>query len=103
MADIDHAAFAAAVTRVLCRAGLSYGKAVETWPELDKAMLSRACSEQRLSAANFLLVCKFMGLDPFAFLIRDKHRRVRMRDIAKRLSDQPVTQSSTRETREGAR
>ncbi|WP_265518947.1 hypothetical protein [Nitratireductor luteus] len=102
MADIDRAAFAEAIMRVLDRAGLSFGKAVETWPELDKAMLSRACSEKPLSAANFLLVCKVMGLDPFAYLIHDKQRRVRLRDIAKRLSEQSVTPVVKRETYTGA-
>lgn len=101
MANIDHAAFAEAVCIELRRQGLSFALAVEKWPELDKAMLSRACSEKALSAGNFLLVCKLIRLDPYRFLKRGKRRRVRLRDIVKRLQEQTVTQADKRETGEG--
>ncbi|MDZ5697825.1 hypothetical protein [Chelativorans sp. M5D2P16] len=103
MVDIDHAAFARAVRAKLKRRGLSFDRAVDRWPALDKAMLSRACTEKRLSAGNFLLLCEALKLDPYRFLMREKGKRLRMRDIAKRLSSQSVTQVDKRETREGAR
>ncbi|WP_274426769.1 hypothetical protein [Chelativorans sp. YIM 93263] len=99
MAEIDRTAFASAVREQLSARGLSFGDAVAGWPELDKAMLSRACTEKRLSAANLLLVCAVFELDPYRFLKRDKGRRVHLRDIAKSLSEQAVTQGDKRETR----
>lgn len=103
MADIDRTAFANAVVAKLDQKGLSFGRAVEKWPALDKAMLSRICTETPISAGNYLLVCEVLRLDPYAYLIRDKQRRVRLRDIAKRLSDQAVTDAVKHETAERAR
>ena len=94
MAEIDRAAFGIAVSIALKGRGLSYRQAVTDHPALDKAMLSRACHGERLSAGNYLLLCRILALDPFAFLV--ERPRLTLKDIAK----QAVTQSDKRETQE---
>lgn len=96
MAEIDHLKLAAAVVDALEQAGLSYAGAVERHPELDRSMLSRACNGKPLSAANHLLVCQTLGLDPFAFLIRQLQTRTTLREILQR--NQPVAVGDARET-----
>ncbi|WP_166163156.1 hypothetical protein [Chelativorans oligotrophicus] len=103
MAEIDHAAFAAAVAERLARRKLSFERAVAKWPDLNKAMLSRAVNEMPLSAGNFLLLCKVLRMSPYSFLILDKRRRLRLGDIAERLKNQAVTVDLPRETVGGAR
>ncbi|WP_309086443.1 hypothetical protein [Chelativorans sp.] len=98
MAEIDRASFSEAVVRKLSGLGLTFGGAVERWPMLDKAMLHRACVETPLSAGNFLLLCEALQLDPYGFLKREKRKQVRLRDIARRLEKQAVTQKEQRET-----
>lgn len=68
MAEIDWPAFAGAVRTGLAREGLSMRRAVARWPGTSVALWSRAASASRpVSAANYLLVCRLLGLDPFAF------------------------------------
>jgi hypothetical protein len=68
MAEIDRALFAVDVRHALEKRDLSYRHAVLAWPVLNVAMLSRACSEQVLSAGNFLALCQVFELDPFRYL-----------------------------------
>lgn len=93
MAEIDRDAFAAAVHEALGSRGLSYRAAVAEWPQLNIAMLSRACSCQTISAANMLAVCKALRLDPFEFLLEGKRRRTTVKTILQ----QAVTASVSRE------
>lgn len=102
MADINHVLFAEAVKHTLQERGLTFGSAVEAWPELNKAMLSRVCAGKPLSAGNFLLLCALLQLRPYDFLVRDKGRRLTLRRIAKSLCDEPVTVHAKRETEGGA-
>lgn len=97
MAEIDRIKFAYAVTQALDAAGLSYNAAVEKFDGLDKAMLSRACHGKPLSAANHLLLCRALGLDPYAFLVAAPRRRLTMKDLVRR----QVTQGAPRETSTG--
>lgn len=94
MAEIDRDAFAVTVIEALEQRGLSYRAAVAQWPQLNVAMLSRACSRQPVSAANMLAICKVLGLDPMAFLIEGKRQRHTLKSIVK----QAVTASASRET-----
>jgi hypothetical protein len=99
MAEIERKKFAAALTDRLRELGYSYGKAVEMWPALNRAMLSRACNGMELSAANYLLVCEMAGLDPYRFLAREKQ----VRHTLKSILNQPVTAGVSREAREAGR
>jgi hypothetical protein len=95
MAEIDTDTFADEVAARLTALQVhSYRRAVENWPALNVAMLSRACSGQPVSAANMLLLCRYLGLDPFVYLIEAKRRRVTMKTIL----NQAVTAPVTRET-----
>lgn len=97
MAEIDGAAFARALSGRLDQLGYSIGRAVEKWPLTNKAMLSRAINGKPLSAGNYLLLCEMAGLDPYAFLDREKSERLTRKDVISRA----VTALATRET--GAR
>lgn len=99
MAEIERKLFAAALTARLRELGYSYGKAVEMWPALNRAMLSRACNGMELSAANYLLVCEMAGLDPYRFLKREKQTRHTLKSIL----NQTVTAGVSREAREAGR
>ncbi len=99
MAEIERKQFAAALVARLRELGYSYGKAVEMWPALNRAMLSRACNGMELSAANYLLVCEMAGLDPYCFLMREKQ----VRHTLKSILNQPVTAGVSREAREAGR
>lgn len=96
MAELDWNRFADAAEQRLEQLDLSFAGAVARWPALNKAMLSRACNGQTLSAANLLLLCRVLELDPFAFVIDDKRLRLTMKTIAERA----VTAPAARETRE---
>ncbi|QPC87398.1 hypothetical protein GA830_12095 [Mesorhizobium sp. NBSH29] len=98
MAEIRWNLFADAVDKRLAVLCYSFTRAVVEWPELNKAMLSRACNAKPLSAANYLLICHLLRLDPHRYFKRDKRRRVTRRVIAKTLTEQPVTVSGARET-----
>lgn len=95
MAEIDRLTFAVAVASALGEAGLSYTQAVALSPELDKAMLSRAVNGKALSAANYLVLCRALRLDPWNFVV-SKGRRLTMKSLVK----QAVTAGASRETRE---
>ncbi len=105
MADLDLRRFAAAVERGL--AGTSVRQAVARWPETNVALWSRARrGQQPLSAGNYLLVCRLLDLDPFAFLIEAKRvrpapkpRALTLRGILNSLRDQAVTARVSREER----
>lgn len=94
MAEIDWPRFGQAFAARLDALGYSFDRAVEKWPQTDKAMLSRACRGVTLSAGNLLLLCEMGGLDPFAFLDRDKQRRLTLQAVA----DQHVTAAVSRVT-----
>jgi hypothetical protein len=93
MAELDLARFAGDLAEQLRACGISYSQAVERWPETDRAMLSRAINRKPLSAANFLLLCRKSGLDPFDYLVMAKHRHVTLKSIL----DQTVTVGVSRE------
>lgn len=93
MAELDLARFADALAERLRGSGWSYSQALEQWPETDRAMLSRAINRKPLSAANFLLLCRKSGLDPFDYLVMAKHRHVTLKSIL----DQTVTVGVSRE------
>lgn len=101
MAEIDRMRFAADVIAVLDREGLSYTAAIERHPDLDRSMLSRACNGKPLSAANFLLVCWALQLDPFGYLAHPRKIRTTLRAILKRAEKQAVAVGVTHETGEG--
>lgn len=69
MADIDRFAFGRAVEHALIDRGLSYREAVILWPDLNVATISRAVNGFVLSAANMLLLCQCLELDPIDFLL----------------------------------
>lgn len=94
MADFDHCAFARDVRAALDERGQSFAQACAAHGGLDKAMLSRAVHEQKLSAANVLLLCRAFALDPFVYLV--ERPRLTLKSIAK----QAVTHSVQRETQE---
>lgn len=93
MAEIDTSEFANAVASFLERREMSYRQAVARWPDLNVAMLSRVCNEQPVSAANMLAICRYLGLDPFAYLINRKRRRFTVKGVLK----QAVTADVSRE------
>lgn len=99
MAEIERKQFAAALTDRLLALGYSYSKAVEMWPALNRAMLSRACNGMELSAANYLLVCEMAGLDPYRFLSRERQTRHTLKSIL----NQPVTVGVSREAGRASR
>lgn len=92
MAEIDRDRLAADVSAALKRRGYSYREAVFVWPELNVAMLSRACTGQVLSAGNLLALCRALDLDPFAYLA-----------ARKAVLNPTVTAIGSRETRDGRR
>lgn len=96
MAEIRWPEFGAAVRTRLDGVGFSYDRAVEKWPQTNKGMWSRCCRGVRLEAGTFVLVCKLLGLDPFAFLDDGKRRRVTRKSILKQF----VTAGVGRETPE---
>jgi hypothetical protein len=108
MAELDLARFADAVEAGLD--GLSVRQAVAKWPETNVALWSRARrGRQPLSAANFLLVCAALDLDPFAFVkpekvVRGCRRapRLSLRGIVETLRNQTVTARVSREDRRAA-
>lgn len=97
MAEIDGPKFASAFAARLDGLGYSIGVAVRKWPLTNKAMLSRGLNGKPLSAGNYLLLCEMAGLDPYAFLDREKSERLTRKDVISRA----VTALATRET--GAR
>lgn len=96
MADIAFSAFGNAFSERLAEIGYSQSRAAHQWPDTDKAMLSRACRGDRISAGNLLLLCRLAGLDPFAFLTVGKQSHITMKTILK----QHVTVHVKRETAE---
>jgi len=100
MADIDRASFGLVVNEWLRKQGLSYRSASSEWPELNPAMLSRAVNGDVLSAANMLLICDLMGVDPFLFLHRDV-RPAAGRSPPVVFQKQPVTEIAPREAHAG--
>jgi hypothetical protein len=103
VAEIDWRAFGARVAERLEGEGLSYRGAVERWPCLDKSMLSRAVNGRPLSAANYMVVCTALGIDPNAFLIAARKPRVTRRAIRETLEKQAVAVRVSRETEGGMR
>ncbi|RWE75267.1 hypothetical protein [Mesorhizobium sp.] len=95
MADpFDRERFAASVRRRLD--GISGRRAVEAWPTLNTAMISRARRGENLTIGSFLVVCKALRLRPFDYLIDGvKRRRVTRKTILK----QAVTVAVPCETR----
>ncbi|BAB54376.1 hypothetical protein [Mesorhizobium japonicum] len=97
MADVAFLRFANAFQDRLNDLGYSLRRAEEQWPDTDRAMLSRAINGKTLSAGNYLLLCEMAGLDPYAYLERQPHRRVTLKTIAAQL----VTPSVPCETGDG--
>ena len=71
MADIDRTKFAYAVAAKLEREGLSFEGASKRHKGVGKALLSRIRHSHTISAANMLIVCKRLELDPFDFLLTE--------------------------------
>ncbi len=94
MADFDHDAFADAFEARLAEIGYTADRAVQKWPDTDKAMISRARNGKPLSSGNMLLLCQMAVLDPFAFLIVKHKRRVTRKTILKQLVTVPVTRET---------
>lgn len=94
MAEIDWLRFACRVEVELCERSLSYDAAVEKWPSLNKGLLSRACNAKPLSAGNYQHLCALLNLDPLAFLIVEKRKRVTMKSVL----EHAVTDVVRRET-----
>ncbi len=87
--DIDRARLSRDVRQWLSEKGLTTRGAALIYPGLNPAMISRACSEQILSAASMILLCEVMKRTPFDYLL--------LLDGAKR--NQTVTAIVPRETR----
>lgn len=102
MADFDHDAFAEAFEARLSAIGYTADRAVQKWPDTDKAMISRARNGKPLSSGNMLLLCQMAGLDPFAFLIVKHKRRVTRKTILKQMVTVPVTRETESSTSRGA-
>jgi hypothetical protein len=95
MADpFDRARFAVSVSRRL--EGISGRRAVEVWPTLNTAMISRAKRGDNLTIGTFLVVCRALRLRPFDYLIEGVKRR---RVTRKTLLAQTVTARVPCETR----
>jgi hypothetical protein len=94
MARFDFSAFGAALAERLHEIGYSLDRAVEQWPETNKAMLSRARNGETLSVDSVMTICKFAGIDPFEFLGEGRRRRVTIKTIL----NQSVTDAASRET-----
>ncbi|TIO62960.1 hypothetical protein [Mesorhizobium sp.] len=95
MADpFDRSRFAASVRRRLD--GISGPQAVNAWPTLNTAMISRAKRGENLTIGSFLVLCKALRLRPMDYLIDGVKRR---RVTRKTLLKQPFTVSAPRETR----
>lgn len=67
--DIDRARLSRDVRQWLSDMKLTTRGAAFLYPGLNPAMVSRACSEQILSAPSLLLLCQVMKRDPFDYLI----------------------------------
>lgn len=90
----DRERFAATVCRRLD--GVSGRRAVEAWPTLNTAMISRAKRGENLTIGTFLTLCKALRLRPMDFHIDGVKRR---RVTRKTLLKQTVTASVPCETR----
>jgi hypothetical protein len=85
--DIDRTRLADDTRRWLEDNRLSTRRAAEIYAGLNPAMISRACSENILSAASMLTLCAAMKRDPMRYLVFLDKRK------------QAVTASVPRETR----
>ncbi|MER9471064.1 hypothetical protein [Mesorhizobium sp. M0520] len=90
MADVAFRKFADAFQQRLDALGYSLRIAEQKWPDTDRAMLSRATNGKTLSAGNYLLLCNYAGLDPYAYVEAAAHRRVTMKTISEQLVTPPV-------------
>ncbi|MER9901628.1 hypothetical protein [Mesorhizobium sp. M0130] len=90
MADVAFRKFADAFQQRLDTLGYSLRIAEQKWPDTDRAMLSRAINGKTLSAGNYLLLCNYAGLDPYAYCEAAPHRRVTMKTISEQLVTPPV-------------
>lgn len=90
MADVAFHTFAIAFQGRLDSLGYSLRVAEQKWPDTDRAMLSRAINGKTLSAGNYLLLCNYAGLDPYAYFERRPRRCVTMKTIAEQLVTPPV-------------
>lgn len=87
--DIDRERLSRDVRQWLSEMNLTTRGAALIYPGLNPAMISRACSEQILSAASMILLCEVMKRKPSEYLL--------LLDGAKR--NQTVTAIVPRETR----
>lgn len=85
--DIDRALLAADVSAWMARNSLTTRSASAAFSGLNPAMVSRACTQQVLSAASLLTLCCAMRADPLRYLVN-----------VPRLQNQPVTAIGARET-----
>lgn len=90
--DIDRARLSRDVRKWLDEKNLTTRSAAGIYPGLNPAMISRACSEQILSAPSLLILCSVMQRNPFDYLV--------LLDSPKR--KQTVTAFVPRETRGSA-
>lgn len=67
--DIDRARLASDTRAWLAANNLSTRSAAAAFPGLNPAMVSRACTEQVLSAASLLTLCRAMCRDPMHYLV----------------------------------
>lgn len=85
--DIDRALLAADVSTWMPRNGLTTRSASAVFAGLNPAMVSRACTQQVLSAASLLTLCCAMQADPLRYLVN-----------VSRQQNQAVTAIAARET-----
>ncbi|MBP2560830.1 hypothetical protein J2857_003599 [Neorhizobium galegae] len=88
--DIDRARLSVDTLQWLKDNNLSTRSASASFPGLNPAMVSRACTEQVLSAASLLTLCRVMQRDPLRYLIFTERRK----------QNQAVTAIGKRETPE---
>jgi hypothetical protein len=84
--DLDRERLAIETRAWLEEKRLSTRNASISFPGLNPAMISRACSCQILSAASHLALCAAMGVDPSRYLIfvdRNKQKQT-VTEIGKR-------------------
>lgn len=94
MAKLDFDAFGHAFQQRLTEIGYSLRVAEQKWPTTNRAMLSRAINGKRLSAENYLLLCRLAGIDPYRFWSDDERRRITMKTIAKQVVTAGVSRAT---------
>lgn len=102
MADIDWAGFSIDVALALADQAMSFSAVVARHPVVSKATLSRARAGRKLSAGNYLVLCRVLGLDPERRIVGRVVRaeasqpRLSIKDVFNQRVSQPVSREAER-------